>query len=87
MECMVIARVRLNRQTAEAYALAFKKVFTRCFSSYPRFKPGSTPLGVLTDWDDAEINGLKSAVGNRSLVERVQGSLEQVLPSSCRQTY
>ena len=27
MEWMVIARIRLNKQSADAYALAFKKVF------------------------------------------------------------
>lgn len=54
---------RLNRQTAEANALAFKKVFTRCSNVNHCFKPGSTRLGVLTDWSDAEIKGLKYAVG------------------------
>ena len=37
MDLMVIARVRLNRQTAEANALAFKKVFTRCSNLNPNF--------------------------------------------------
>ena len=66
---------RLNRQTAEAYALAFKKVFTRCSSLNPCFKPGSTLLGVLTDWSDAEINGLKNAVGK---------DIAEVLLKGCR---
>ena len=63
MEWMVIARIRLNKQTANAYALAFKKVFERCSSINKDFRPGSTLLGVLIDWSDAEISGLKQAVG------------------------
>ena len=63
MEWMVIARVRLNRQTSEAYALAFKKIFAKCSSINENFLPGSTLLGVLTDWSDAETNGLRQAVG------------------------
>ena len=32
MEWMVIARVRLDKQSKEAYALAFKKMFDKCAS-------------------------------------------------------
>ena len=70
MEWMVIARVRLNRQTSEAYALAFKKIFANCSSVNQTFVPGSTPLGILTDWSDAETNGLKQAVG-RAVAENL----------------
>ena len=63
MEWMVIAHVRLNRQTSEAYALAFKKIFAKCSSYNQRFLPGSTLIGILTDWSDAETNGLRQAVG------------------------
>lgn len=69
MEWMVIARVRLNRQTSKAYALAFKKIFAKC-SSVNQNVPGSTLLGILTDWSDAETKGLKQAVG-RAVAENL----------------
>ena len=30
MEWMVVARIRLDKQIAEAYALAFRKIFDHC---------------------------------------------------------
>lgn len=44
------------------HTLAFKKMFAKA-STDANFKFGSTLLGVVTDWSDAEINGLKLAVG------------------------
>ena len=38
MEWMVIARVRLDKQSKEAYALAFKKMFDKCASVRKDFK-------------------------------------------------
>ena len=60
---MVVARVRMNKQNSNAYALAFKKMFDKCLSINPAFEHGSTLLGVLIDWSDAEANGLLKAVG------------------------
>ena len=63
MEWMVIARVRLNKQTSEAYGIAFSKMFGKCSSVCSDFQPGSSLLGVLIDWSGAEMNGLQRAVG------------------------
>ena len=63
MEWTVVARLRLDKQSAESYALAFKKIFNKCASACQDFKLGATLLGVVTDWSDAEISGLKIVVG------------------------
>ena len=59
MEWMVIARVRLNKQTSEAYGIAFSKMFGKCSSVCCDFQPGSSLLGLLIDWSDAEMKGLQ----------------------------
>jgi hypothetical protein len=69
MEWMVVARLQLNKQCAEAYSLSFKKMFSKA-SANSHYKLGSTLLGVVTDWSDGEINGLKLAVG-RDLAEQL----------------
>ena len=47
MEWMMVVRVRLDKQTAEAYALAFRKIFDHCSQSSKIFEVGKTLLGVL----------------------------------------
>ena len=54
MEWTVVARLRLDQQSAESYVLAFKKIFNKCASVCQEFKLGATLLGVVTDWFDAE---------------------------------
>ena len=67
---MVIGRLRLSKQSATAYSIAFKKLFSKCSMSNKSFVVGETLLGIVTDWSDAEINGLKLAVGN-DMAERL----------------
>ena len=69
MEWMVVARLRMSKQNAVAYSLAFKRIFAKA-STNADFEPGSTLLGVITDWSDAEINGLRLAVG-KSMAEKL----------------
>ena len=59
MDWMAVGRLRLNKQPADAYAIAFKKIFSKCSGSNSSFVVGETLIGVVTDWSDAEINGLK----------------------------
>ena len=73
MEWTVIARLRLDKQSAESYALAFKKLFSKCASTCQDFELGSTLLGVVTDWSDAEISGLKMAVGKKMAESLLKG--------------
>ena len=58
-----ITRVRMTKQDASAYSLAYSKTFNRCKYSNINFKLGTSLLGVVFDWSDAEIKGLGSAVG------------------------
>ena len=70
MEWMVVTRVQLDKQTAEAYALGFQKIFDYCFQSSTMFEVDKTrPLGVVIDQSDAEAAGLKMAVGEHKAIE------------------
>ena len=73
MEWMVIGRLQLNKQDANAYSLAFKKIFSKCSNSNDSFKVGETLIGIVTDWSDAEINGLKMAIGKDTAEKLLKG--------------
>ena len=72
MDWMVVSRIRLSQQNADAYALAFGKSFAKCKDKHD-FEPGKTLLGIVIDWCDAEINGLGKAVGKQMAVELLKG--------------
>ena len=63
MYWMVVCRVRITKQSKDAYALCFKVMFDRCKRDNPEFDVGKTLLGVIIDWSDAEAEGLRLAVG------------------------
>ena len=73
MEYTVIARVRLSQQSAEAYALSFRKIIAKCKADCPEFEIGTTLLGIMIDWSDAEIKGLHLAVGKKQAEELLKG--------------
>jgi len=73
MEWEVVARVHLSHQNGNAHALAFTKMFKKCKADHPNFQPNETLLGVVTDWSDAEINGLKSCVGEDEAMQLLKG--------------
>ena len=66
MKWMVVARARL----AEAYALAFRKIFDHCSQSSKIFEVGKILLGVVIDWSNA---GLNLAVGEHKAAELLKG--------------
>ena len=66
MEYTVIARVRLSQQSTEAYALSFRKIIAKCKADCPEFEIGTTLLGIMIDWSDAEIKSLHFAVGKKN---------------------
>ena len=68
-----MARLRLDCQSSAGYALCFKKIFDKCRSSNENFEVGSTLQGIVTDWSDAEINGLKMAVGKKTAENLLKG--------------
>ena len=73
MEWMVIARIWLDQQGASAYELAFRKMFDKCKQVDTAFVLGKTLLGVVTDWSDSEIKGLKNVVGEETAGELLKG--------------
>ena len=64
---MVVARVWLNNQSEQGYRLAFKKMFAidHCKEKYTGFGLGKSLLGVIADWSNAEINGLKTEISDK----------------------
>ena len=70
MEWEVVARVHLSHQNGIVHALAFTKMLKKCKSS---FQPTETLLGIVTDWSDSEINGLKISVGETAADQLLKG--------------
>ena len=54
MEWMVIGRIRMNKQDSNAYALAFRKLFSKIQADHPHYSVGETLLGLVVDWSDAQ---------------------------------
>ena len=52
---MVIGRIRVNKQDSCAYALAFKKLLSRCQADNPEYVLGKSIVGLVVDWSDAQI--------------------------------
>ena len=73
LEWAIVGRVHLSHQTAAAYALAFSKLFTKCQSCYSNFELGRSHVGVITDWSDAEVNGLKKFAGDKVATQLLKG--------------
>ena len=63
MEWVVVARVRLDREGAKGYGLAYKKIFENYSAEYSEFEVGKSLKGVVIDWSDAEVAGLRGAIG------------------------
>ena len=73
MEWMVVARVRLTSETAEAYKIAFQKVFSICRSKHPNFSPSDDIKGIVIDWSKAEMKGLKLVMGENAAMQLLKG--------------
>ena len=58
-----VARVLLNKQSAEAYKIAFENVFAAVTASYPNFNGGKSLEGITVDFSDAQAQGLRDALG------------------------
>ena len=83
MHWMVVCRVRITKQTKEAYAFCFRLMFDQCKKDNPEFNVEKTLLGVVIDWSDAEAEGLRLAVLNcKCLVERLQSTLDTIISKS-----
>ena len=62
---MVVARIRLNKINADAYAQCFEAIFQQVSEDYPTFKVGQTLTGIIADWSDQQVNGLIKTVGKK----------------------
>ena len=84
MEWMVVGRVRLDKQDSAAYRLAFTKFFETCKHHDSKFELNQTLVGIITDWSDAEINGLKEAVGKEVAENLLKGCKVAFMSAGCR---
>lgn len=58
-----MARVRMNKLDALAYRDVFDAIFSQVKKKCPSFSVGETLKGIVADWSDTQLNGLKSSVG------------------------
>ena len=63
----------MDKEGTKAHALAFKKPFQKCEDDHPEFNPGESLMGIVTDWSDAEISGLKEAIGKETATKVLRG--------------
>lgn len=73
MEWMVVARTRMTSESAEAYKLAFEKIFSLCKSRHHDFAVHETIKGIVIDWSAAEMKGLKLAIGDEHANKLLKG--------------
>lgn len=75
MEWMVVARTRtrMTSESAEAYKLAFEKIFSLCKSRHHDFAVHETIKGVVIDWSTTEMKGLKLAIGDEHANKLLKG--------------
>ena len=59
----VVARVRLDRITAEAYQHCFTAIFDTTKRDHPSFEVGKSLQGLVVDWSDQQMKRLEGAVG------------------------
>ena len=48
------------------------KCLNKCKADHPNFQPTEILLGIVMDWSDAEINGLKRSVGEYLSLKEVE---------------
>ena len=73
LQWIVVCRIRVTSQSAQAYALCFMKTFEQCKKDHPNFTVGESLVGVVVDWSDAQCNGLRLALGKELADELLRG--------------
>ena len=58
-----MAHVRMDKLDSSAYEAAFHSIFTHTKKNHPEFDVGKTLKGIVADWSDTQMNGLKLAIG------------------------
>lgn len=70
---MVVSRVQMNHLDANAYAQCFKLIFEQTCEDHPSFKVGESLTGIIADWSDQQINGLKMVIGKSKAESILKG--------------
>ena len=63
---MIVARIQMDKQSSNTYALGFRKPFEKCKLANRSFEVGTTLRGIIIDWSDAEINGLQWVISEEN---------------------
>ena len=65
--------MRMDKLDAQAYKAAFDSIFTQVKKNHPKFGVGKTLKGIIADWSDTQMNGLRSAIGEESANKVAKG--------------
>ena len=68
-----MACVRMDKLDSSAYEAAFHSIFTDTKKNHPEFDVGKTLKGIVADWSDTQMNGLKLAIGETKANKVVKG--------------
>ncbi len=63
----------MNKLDAAAYIFAFQAIFDCAKKSCPHFGVGKTLKGIITDWSDAQLQGLKGTIGEEQANKLMKG--------------
>ena len=69
----VVGRVFVTGTSGEAHKQCFKALFDSVKKSDHSFKVGKTLKGIILDWSDAQLGGLKEVVGDDVASSVVKG--------------
>lgn len=70
---MAVSRVLLTKQSGEAFATAFNKVFETVTKIHPEFEGGHSLDGITVDFSDAEAKGFREAFGKEKANSLLRG--------------
>lgn len=62
-----------NKQDGESYGIVFNELFNNVTKKFPDFDNGKNLKMILVDFDDAQANGLKRAIGEATAEKLLRG--------------
>ena len=63
----------MNKLDAASYTHAFNAIFRKMKEKHPTFGVGKTLKGIITDWSDTQLHGLRDAIGEEITSQVVKG--------------